>query len=61
MPITVYSKDAPGQDLLVEANEEIAAFELFFREKLDNQPLTPSEKAILRTYLHWALVDRHVG
>lgn len=61
MPIVVSSSALSGQDLLAEADEELQQFEAFFTEKLDNQPLTPSEKAILKTYLHWAAVDRHQG
>jgi hypothetical protein len=61
MPIVVSSSALSGQDLLEEAAEELRQFEAFFMEKLDNQPLTPSEKAILKTYLHWAAVDRHQG
>lgn len=59
MPIVVSSSALSGQDLLEEADEELRQFEAFFMKKLDNQPLTPSEKAILKTYLHWAAVDRH--
>lgn len=61
MGITVSSSAMSGQDLLTEVDEELANFEDFFRERLDNQPLTPSEKAILKTYLHWATLDKHKG
>lgn len=61
MAITVTSEASSGQDLLVEVDAELEQFETFFREKLDNQALTPSEKAILKTYLHWATIDRHQG
>lgn len=59
----IVSSDArTGQELLAEANEELSMFETFFREHLHNEePLTPAEKAILRTYLHWAAIDRHQG
>lgn len=59
MPIVVSSSAVSGKDLLAEVDEDLQQFEAFFMEKLDNQPLAPSEKAILKTYLHWAAVDRH--
>lgn len=61
MPITVSSQASSGQELLAEVDEELGSFEEFFRVRLDNQPLTPAEKAILRTYLHWATLDKHNG
>lgn len=59
MPIVVSSSALSGQDLLAEVEEDLKEFEAYFTSRLDNQPLTPSEKAILKTYLHWAAIDRH--
>lgn len=61
MPITVSATAPSGQELLAEVAADLEEFERFFQEKLVNGPLTPSEKAIIRTYLHWAIVDRHQG
>lgn len=61
MPIVVSSSALSGQDLLTEVDEDLRQFEDFFMKKIDNQALTPAEKAILRTYLHWAAVDRCQG
>lgn len=58
MAIIVSSDAMSGQDLLTEVEEDLKEFETFFMEKLDNQPLTPSEKAIIKTFIHWAAVDR---
>jgi hypothetical protein len=61
MALTVSSTALSGQDLLAEVEQDLKEFDDFFQKKLDNQRLTPSEKAILKTYIHWAIVDRHQG
>ena len=61
MPIVISSGAMSGEQLLEEVSEELQEFEAYFVQKLDNQPLTPSEKAIIRTFIHWAAVDRHQG
>jgi hypothetical protein len=58
MAISVSSEAHEGQELLQEVNEDLEAFETFFRNMLGNTHLTPSEKAILKTYLHWAVVEK---
>jgi len=61
MSIVVSANASSGQELLAEVEEDLSSFEQYFMERLDNQALTPAERAILKTYLHWALVDRHQG
>jgi len=59
MAIAISSGALSGEQLLEEVNKDLQEFEEYFMRKLDNQPLTPAEKAIIRTFIHWAAVDRH--
>ena len=45
----------PGERAVVEAavDAEIATFDQFFQNELQNDPLIRSELAILKTYLFW--------
>lgn len=34
-------------------DEDIDKFDQWFQQKLDNEPLVRSERAIIKTYIHW--------
>lgn len=41
-----------------KADAAIAEFDEFFQNELKNDPLTRSEKAIIKTFLHYHLVHK---
>ena len=45
--------DLEGADLEAAVDEDIAEFDRYFQQALKNEPLVFSERAILKTYLHW--------
>lgn len=49
---------AEGGALEPVVDQELAEFEQFFVEKLRNTSLTRSELSILKTYLHYAIIDK---
>jgi hypothetical protein len=49
--------DAKESDLEREADRDIAAFEAWFTAR-PNQPLSPFEIAILKTYVWWVHHER---
>lgn len=61
MSILVTSDTSTDGDLLQDAKGEVDAFDRFFQERLGNSPMTPSERAILMTYIHYAVVDKAKG
>lgn len=61
MPIVIESDASTTEELLAQAKEEVDGFDQFFQEKLGNSRMTPSERAILMTYLHYATMDKHQG
>lgn len=59
--VNVDAQAPEGLTLEQVVDLELEAFEQFFIEKLKNTRMTPSERAILKTYLHWAAVDKKKG
>ena len=54
MGISISSSAMSDKDLEEEVDEDIAEFEKFMIEKVDDSgPLHRVEKAIIKTYLHW--------
>ncbi len=47
--------DAPKEQLEVHVDDEINAFDKWFRENIQDLPLVRSERAILKTYLGYKL------
>lgn len=45
--------DLVGADLEQAVDEDIAEFDRYFQGALQNEPLVFSERAIIKTYLHW--------
>lgn len=45
--------DVPQSELKKAVDEDIEAFNQFFQTELKNEPLVPSERAIISTYLWW--------
>jgi len=45
--------DLVGAELEATVDEDIAEFDTYFQKALRNEPLVFSERAILKTYLHW--------
>lgn len=50
--IKVTTERVAGEELKAEVDADIEAFEEYFKT-LGNDPLAPSEKAIISTYLWW--------
>jgi hypothetical protein len=44
-----------GQTVEQAVDEDIGRFNKFMLSRVDDQPLTRFEKAILKTYLHWKI------
>jgi hypothetical protein len=57
MAIKVTTDDK--ENLSVEIHEELQSFDFFFQEKLKNTPLTHPERAILKTYLQYAILEKN--
>lgn len=47
--------DGPAEDREACADNTIMAFNSWFQEKLQDGPLAPSERALLKTFLYWAI------
>lgn len=54
--ITVNAGGLGGKELEEVVDKDIAKFDEYFQRTLKNDPLVGSERAILKTYLHWKSV-----
>lgn len=53
MPFPQIAVSGGKESVIVAVEEEVAAFDQFFQNELQNDPLVRSELAILKTYLFW--------
>ena len=53
--IDVTAAEAHEESLEKLVDEDLAAFDKWFQERTGSQPLVPSERAILKTYLWYKL------
>lgn len=55
MTVAVTAQGEAGAALEQEADEAIETFDAWFREELGNEPMTKSERAILKTFIWWGV------